>query len=177
MTDRKQRTIVIVREEVYRDIDSLTYKYAQASTTPSPKVENAISSDSTERLDGRLLGRNVEFRDAKLRELVAAYLDDSVEIMVAGNALVGEDPKIVYNLYLPVTFKDALLKSLATYIHRYLVWGALFDWYGAGMGSNQAAFYQRELEDLERDITNKINAVNVVKRPMQPFGPASKLRL
>lgn len=169
-TPKKDRLIEIYKSMVYEDIDSLTYKYAEASDIPEPKRNNAYSSDVKEGLDGHILARHVEYRDAKLRKILQSALAEE-ETETADDSL-DADTKFTYNLCVPETFKDSMLKPLATYIHRYLVWGALFDWYGAGMGASQARVYQAELEGLESEITNGLRSGGRAKRPMQPFGPA-----
>lgn len=171
--DKKERVICIIKDELYKDIDALTFKFAEASSVPQPKVENAMSSDSTEDLDGHILSRNIEFRDAKLRQLLSFAIADDVGVHVADDEQT-LDKKIIYKFILDATFKDSLLKAVATYIHRYLVYGALFDWYGAGMGMQQSREYERQLTDLENEITNNLRSTNVVKRPMQPFGPKKR---
>ena len=171
---RKARTINIKKEDVFKEIDSLTYKYAETSTIEAPQVKNAVSSDSHENLDGHILARHVEMRDARLRQLISFALDDSIEQFGADNTLV-LNPEYVYRLILSVSFKDSLLKALATYFHRYLVYGALYDWYAAGMGSNQAKVYEKDLADIEASITNMLHSDEIVKMPMQPFGPARRI--
>ena len=171
---RKERTITIKLDNVYSEIDRWTYKYVEASSIESPKTRNAMSSDSTESLDKNLLARNVEMRDAALRGVIRFVLADTAEVASADDDL-STATSIVYNLLLPLSFKDALLKSLTTYIHRYLAWGALYDWYAAGMDSAHAKVFANELSDLEATITNLLHSDEIVKMPMQPFGPAIKI--
>jgi len=172
--DTKRRTIIIDKNDLYADIDALTYKYAEASSVEAPKIINAMQSDSSENLDGHILSRNIEFRDAKIRQLI--------QFAIADEALRPEEVSsldltncITYTLDVPVELKDALLDSVQVYIHRYIVWGALYDWYASGMGSQQAAVYASQLVSLETDILNAIRARCVAKRAMQPFGPAYKM--
>lgn len=164
----KQRRITVNLNEIYRDIDSLTYKYAEVSDVPSPSAKNGMESDSTEGLDGRLLARSVEYRDAKLRAIIGRYLADDC-IMSVSNRLESKDT-IDYELNLDDEFSDSMLKPVCTMISRYLVYGSLFDWYGAGMGSRQAANYAQELTELEYELINNLQAETIVHKPKQPFG-------
>lgn len=169
----KHRKVIITLARVYEDIDAQTYKFAQVSATPSPVASDEMQSDHTESLDGHLLARNVEYRDAQIRSKLGFCLEDYPSAY-ATDELKGSD-KLVYHLSLDDSFKDVMLDVLATYIHRYLYIGALFDWYGTGMGNNIAGAYSRDLEKLENEITNCVRSKSVAKRPMQPFGPAQKL--
>lgn len=168
---RKQRIVKIIRANVYKEIDAVTFKYADAAGLESKRVENAISSDTQETLDAHLLARNIELRDARVRILLRDVLDDSVEQVQATDNLM-LDPNIIYNLQLRISFKDSLLRALAIYIHRYLAWGALFDWYAAGIGSKQSKVFQDELDNLEGEILNIIYSDDTEQKPLQPFGPA-----
>ncbi len=171
----KARTIRIIKENVYRDIDNLTYKYAEASDIPSPKVENAVQSDTTESLDGHILARNVEYRDSRIRSCISNWIaDEDNEVLTVTDNLQINDAYIDYKLEIPGSMKDSLLRNVASTIHRYLVYGALYDWYGAGMGSRQAEAYAKELTGLENEIQSMLCAVTIVKRPLQPFGPKNK---
>ena len=91
-----------------------------------------------------------------------------------------DDITLADNMYrywfnLPVEFKDNSLRALAEYIHRFLVFGALYDWY-LMLGSAQAGYYGAQLGELEDTIDSILRSPSIVKRPMQPFGPADKLR-
>lgn len=164
----KTRTITIMLNEVYRDIDDLTYKYAEVSDVPSPSVKNGMTSDTTDHLDGLLLARAVDYRDAKLRAWIGRFLGEERMDGVV-NTLISKD-RIVYRLNLEDTFQDALLRPICSMIHRYLVFGALFDWYGPGMGSRQAQNYSSELDSLEQDIMDELNSdVTIVQKTKQPF--------
>ncbi len=164
----KHKVITIILGEIYKDIDSLTYKYAEVSDVPSPKIRSGMQSDAAESLDGRLLARAVEYRDAKLRVLIGRYLE-CVNDDVSDNVLKSKS-KLTYHLILDDEFQDAMLQPMCSLFNRYLTLGALYDWYAKGMGSKQAAVYAAELDDLELEITNNLQAVTIVKRPLQPWG-------
>lgn len=167
----KKRRVTIIKEEVYRDIDLVTYKFAEGRGALSSAEGNAVSSDSTERLDGALLARYVSDRDTMLRTFIQYALAE--EIQYEADNIQGLEDRFVYLLKVSESFNDSMLKPLATFIHRYLVRGTLYDWY-AGLGSEQAAVYGRELEDIENKINGLLRTPSRVKRPLQPFGPAKR---
>lgn len=165
----KRRIIKIRKEGIFKDIDTLTYKYAEASSVPSPQQRDVMSSDSTERPDGHLLARNVEFREAEVRRILRRFIEPEELTIIADDELQ-QNPYIEYHLIVSIKLKDELLKSVATYIHRYLVYGALYDWYAAGMGSNQSAVYAAELKQLEAQIGNILNCETIIIPPLNPWG-------
>lgn len=164
----KTRTINLSKTEIYKDIDALTYKYAEVSNVPSPQAKSDMQSDSTVALDGHILARGVMYRDATLRNVIGRYLADE-SVMSVSNTLSSSD-QLTYNLNLDDEFRDSLLQMLCEMCHRYITWGALYDWYGPGMGQQQAAIYASELQSLEMEIYNNLNAVTIVQKPKQPFG-------
>lgn len=174
VVEKKDRTVTIYKQKVYEDIDALSYKYAEARPALHPQESNATSSDTAERLDGHIIARHVEFREAQLRRFMHFALKDD-EVVTSANDLMILDSAFVFNFSLPVDFKDALLDPLKDYIHRFLVWGALFDWFGASLGYAQANAYKKDLDDIKNEIINMLRVPGWAKRPMQPFGPAKKI--
>ena len=170
--EKKERLVEIYKNEVYKDVDLLTYKHVEGNAVPSPEAKNAISSDTAEDMDGAVIVRYVEFRDAILRRKMQSVLAPR-EQGYADDDLNLDDHKYRYRLVLPVEFNDNLLEPLAEYIHRFLVWGALYDWYSQ-FGMPQASVYGAQLDGLEEDISGILRAPSIAKRPMQPFGPAGK---
>lgn len=173
----KYRKIRIKIANVFKDIDSLTYKYAEASTIEMPKQRDAVQSDVTEGLDGHILARNVELRDAKMRNILRRWLKESDnEIIIENDTLYANTTEYLdYELYVPTELKDSMLRSVATFIHNYLVCGALYDWFGKGMGDKQAAVFAAELDDMEAEITNTLIPDTVIIPPLNPWGrPISK---
>lgn len=170
--ERKYRKIRIRTADVYKDIDSLTYKYAEASTVESPRVTDAMQSDAHDSLDGHIMARNVELRDARMRNHLRQWLKESdTEIIVEDSTLYANTSEYLeYELIVPLEVKDSMLRSVATFIHRYLVCGALYDWYGPGMGSRQAAVFAAEIDNLERDITKTLIPDTIIIPPLNPWG-------
>lgn len=170
---RKSRKIDIYKNNVYKDIDLHTYKHVEGAGTGNPKTDNAVSSDVTEDMDGAVIARLVEFRDAQLRKRLQHSLEPT------GTEYADDEITLTDNIYryyflLPEKFNDNTLRALAEYIHRFLVWGALYDWY-AQFGMPQAQFYAGQLDTIEKAIDSLVRGPSVVKKPLQPFGPAEKI--
>ena len=170
----KLRRIRIIKALVDKDVELYTYKYKDAQALPTPQQADAVAADVAETLDGGVMSRYLRFRDAELRRLLSAYLQDG-EHYKADDEL-GLDEMFVYPLALSPSFKDVSLRPLAEYIHRYLVWGVLYDWY-SGMGLERiAAKYKDDLDRVEEDMMDVLRTPSIVKKPLQPFGPAEKFR-
>ena len=169
---KKNRTVEIYKNEVYKDIDLYTHKHTDGTVMPDNRVRNAVSSDVAENVDGAVIARYVEFRDAQLRNRIQFALTDITD-EYADDDITMEDDMYRYHFVLPESFNDNTLRPLAEYIHRFLVFGALYDWYSQ-FGSAEAGVYGSQLDDLEEQITSALRGSSIVKRPMQPFGPAYK---
>ncbi len=169
---RKDRTIILHKKPMSDEIDAHTSKFVDANAAASPRQENAISSDTDERLDGSIIEQLMQYRDAKLRILLESFMQD--ETITGVDNLIGMSPVFEYNLSLSEEFNDAGLRPLAMLMHKYIVWGCLFDWY-AQLGSAQAKTYGAQLEDIETEILSMASAEGYAKRPLQPFGPAYKI--
>jgi len=171
--DSKQWVITIHKSLVYEDIDRFTYKHVEGSGSPDPKQRNAVSSDTSEHLDGAVIERYTEFRHARLCKLLQHSLE-SEESTTADDKAPSQQPSFIYTLNIPKETKEALRRPLAEYIHRFLVWGVLYDWYSQ-FGLTQAGVYAQELGMLEEEIDSITRGPSIEKRPMQPFGPAEKI--
>lgn len=169
-TETKKRTVTISKASVYKDIDLYTHKTVDGSGEADNRVRNAKSSDSAETVDGAVIARNVEFRDAELRRRVRHVLAD-ITRDEATDALTMDEANYVYEFDLPMDFDDNQLRPLAEYIHRFLLFGALYDWYSQ-FDMKQARFYGEQLEDIEDGIDGILRSTHIVKRPLQPFGPS-----
>lgn len=169
---RKERRIKLLKTPIENDINAHTSKYVEAAKAPTIQQENAIASDTDETLDGSVISRLMDYRDAKLRMLIKGAMKE-VEILEADNCQYME-PIYVYDLLLSEKFNDALLRPLASLMHKYIVWGCLFDWYSQ-LGLAEANIYGAQLSDIEDDIKADLFPAGYAKRPMQPFGPAYKL--
>lgn len=170
---RKPRRVIIIKQQVYQDVEAHTYKYTEAAQLQSVKQENSISADTTETLDGASIARFVEFRNAKLRKALQSYMPEE-EHFEADDTLDLENC-FVFWFNLPLEFKDSLLRALTEYIHRFLVWGALYDWYRQLGLQAQAAAYKTDMDELEAEIKGFLRVPSRAKKPLQPFGPAHKM--
>lgn len=170
---RKERKITLHKKLMADEIDAHTSKYVEAGEIQSPRQGNAISSDTRETLDGSIIEQMMQYRDAKLRNIFEPFLQEE-EILEVDDTISEEETTFVYNLSLPEEFNDALLRPLGMLMHKYIVWGCLFDWY-AKLGLAQARTYGAQLEDIEDEIESYISLPGYAKRPLQPFGPAEKI--
>lgn len=170
---KKLRFVRINKADVYRDIDLFTHKTVDGSGVQDPQVRNAVSSDVAEGVDGAVIARHVQFRDAQLRRRIGFALTDKWQ-EVADDSLTLDEQHFHYRLAVDEKFNDNLLRPLAEYIHRFLVFGALYDWYSK-FDMAQAKYYGSQIEGLEDDIASLLYGTSIVKRPLQPFGPATKL--
>ena len=168
--DTEKKVVEIYKGEVYKDIELHTFKKVDASGNPDQTVRNAVSADNAEHTDGSVSSRSVEFRDAQLRtklrfaiaEEDRDYADDDID---------QADHMYRYCFNVPVDFNDSTLRSVAEYIHRFLVWGTLYDWYMMMGDMGQAQAYGSQLDDLVDKISSLLRGRSIQKRPMQPFGP------
>lgn len=170
---KKLRKVDIFKNEVFKDIDLYTHKHVDAREDMGLRSGNAVSSDVTEKVDGAVIARYVEFWDAQLRTKVQFALCDRVQEYATDEISI-KDSMYRYWFEVPVEFDDNALRPLAEHIHRFLVWGALYDWYSQ-FGMQQAAVYGSELDRLEEQIKSLLRGKSIVKRPLQPFGPAKKI--
>lgn len=172
--EKKTRVIDIIKAEVFKDIDLYTHKHVDAHEDMGKRSANAVSSDSMEDVDGAVIARYVEFRNAQLRHRIQLALAETVG-EYATDELTVDNEKYVYSLRVPDEFNDNALRPLAEYMHRFLVFGALYDWYGQ-FGMGMADFYGRQLKEMENLISDTLRGPSIVKRPLQPFGPAYKIK-
>ena len=170
MQMKKEATITIYKKAVLADIDALTFKRVDGVLAgESDQVKNALSSDSTEHLDERLLLGHIETRDANVRKrLRFCLIVDTDASLSVTNLMDVEEETFVYNLLVPAGFDKQRLSVLAKKIHNYMVQGALYDWYATqNMKGNVD---ENALEKMEDEIPAMLRA-SFVQRPLQPFGP------
>lgn len=172
---RKYRVIEIYKNEVYKDIDLHTHKHVEGSGSEDLRARNAVSSDSTEDVDSAVIARYVEFRDAILRSHIRFALADKTR-EYAADPLTLDKNKYRYELIVPDDFNDNTMRPLAEFIHRFLVFGALYDWYAQFGDQRQAAICKGQMDGLEETIKSALRGGSIQKRPMQPFGPAYKFK-
>lgn len=175
--EKKSRTIDIYKSEVFKDIDLYTHKHVDAREDMGVRSSNAVSSDTSEIVDHAVIDRYVKFRDSKLRIKMQSVLQNP-EAEGADDILPEDDNIFHYYLQVNDTVRDNVLNPLAEYIHRFLVFGALFDWYNlfGDLGSQRLAQnYKIQADEAEDAITGILRGPSIVKKPLQPFGPAEKI--
>lgn len=167
-TPTKQRVINITKTRIYDEVDGHTHKFTSAEQMPLLST-NAIASDGAESLDGALMAQFAEYRDAKLRYILKGVLAQE-EVTEVTDAVLYDEEKFKYTLEVPEEYPDNNLRPLAVLMHKYIVWGVLYDWYNQ-VGNSAAKVYGQQLEDLQDDIRALLFAGDYTKRPAQPFGP------
>ena len=167
---RKVRLVTISRQQVLDELEKRTFKFVDASEAGGDNRQGAaVSADGENRVDAAILARNMEYRDAKIRNLIRHSLADCVD--TAADNYLDPDKYFQYYLNVPVSFLDGDLATIKTFIHRYLIVGSLYDWY-ADEGLAQAQKYEKDILAVEADLDNILRRPSIEKKPMQPFGPA-----
>ena len=163
----KTRKIILHKNEVLYDIEGLAYKFAEG-TGLEGKAKNTVAADHNETLDGRLLGRMMDSRNAKLCKRLTFALTPSTKEVSCNNPETNED--YIYNLSLHDKFDDNLLDVLKTDMHEYMVKGVLFDWYKR-MGIQTLAVDAVEVQELEEAVVALVRTPSYMNAPKQPWGP------
>ena len=175
---KKERLIEVLKAGVYKDVDLFTHKRVDALEGGSPQARNARASDSTEGVDGAVISRLVQLRDAELRKAISFALpadDPDNEIYRETSRVPADEDKFSYRLIISESVKDELMKPIAVHFHWFLVWGALADWYTSIGDYNQAAAYEKNMNSRLREARSILRGTGFARRPMQPFGPAQKI--
>lgn len=163
----KTRKIILHKDEVLYDIEGLAYKFSEA-TALEGKAKNTLAADHNETLDGRLLGRMMDLRNARICKRLTFALAPTTKDMSCN--VPGENKDYEYNLSLNDKFDDNMLDVLKIQMHEYMVKGVLFDWYKR-LGLQTAAVDALEVEEMEEAIVALVRTPSYMKAPMQPWGP------
>lgn len=162
----KSAVITLDKSLILYDIDARTFKRVDSNLPDQPdRTQNAISSDSEEELDKKILHRYMQGRDATLRKILAFAIMGE-EVLTASNGIKDSEPSFVYNLSVPDGFRG--LDALAQKMHRFIVDGSIHDWYR--MHATTSPFSEGYFEDAESSIICTLRA-GYASRPLQPFGP------
>lgn len=176
MRHQEHKLIRLLKKEIFYDIDALTYKRAESGTIAgSIQNLNGITSDSAENLDGSVLSRFSDARDAELRSLLLFCLESTRE-SCADNVSDRESPVYEYRLTLSPDFEDTRLQIAATKMHQYIVYGSVLDWYLSVGIMPPANMTETAMELLGSEIAGILRGRSWTARPMQPFGPADRLK-
>lgn len=163
----KTRRIILHKDQVLYDIEGLAYKLTEASALEG-KAKNTMAADHNETLDGRLLARLTDLRDARMRKRLRFALKSATQLVACDNP--SESKEYIYDLVLDEKFDDNMLEAVKTEMHEYVVRGALYDWYKK-LGLQTSAIEQSEVDALEDSVVSVLRTPSYVRRPMQPFGP------
>lgn len=148
----KDRLITLLDRDIYYSVNAETYNLADTQDDKDFKLASAVRSDTNEELDRRLVKRwtdvAVSALKGELGRFIAEEYNDS-----ADNTISTEDHKV--RLYVEDEFQDALLKSIASSMHDYVVASVLASWYSS-LGMQQAGIYAGRLPLLVNDIKQKI---------------------
>ena len=168
----KNVRITIYKVLVDNDIDKRTFKRTDATLDQnSERSQNAVAADSKEELDGSLIARYRDTRDARIRQRLRFCLKKPDTEVLEYTNIIKTDPTYVYELTVGDDFTANDLQSIGTRIHDYLVRGTLYDWYlNAGL---QPLDTDDSLEELEDSISSSLRGKSYGRKPMQPWGPAT----
>lgn len=166
-TNMKTRRIILHKDQALYDIEGLAYKLTEA-TSLEGKAKNTLAADHNEILDGRLLARMMDIRNARLKKRLRFALIPAEQSVACNNP--AEETEFIYDLSLNDQFDDNMLEVVKTYMHDYLVRGTLLDWYKR-LGLQTGAVDVVEVTELEESIVSTLRTPSYVRRPLQPFGP------
>lgn len=163
----KNRKIILHKDQLLYDVEGLAYKYAEANGLEG-KAKNTLAADHNEKLDGRLLSRMIDSRDAQLRKRLRFALVPTTKEVACDNP--AENKEFIYELSLSDKFDDNLLEVVKVQMHEYVVRGALLDWYKR-LGIQTIAVDAGEILEIEESIVSSLRTPSYTKAPLQPFGP------
>lgn len=175
-------TIRLLKALIDQRIDAHTDKRNDATPgyseafEPNERVGNAVSSDTTEDMDGFIVSRYRDRWDARLRlALRYCLVEDEEETDGTDDFVVDNIPD--YTQYYVYKFSfhwskfgKEKIRSVAKLMEDYIVRGTLYDWYTNV--NLQPLDTEDSLDDLLDEIEGSFRGRSWVRRPLQPFGPA-----
>lgn len=167
----KDRLIVIHKEEIYKQVDRLSYKLSKAAIAEEAAGDQ-VASDAEDRLDGAILGRFLDESDRQIRGRLEFCLLEE-DVLVADN-LIDPEGKFEYKLHLPESFKPGKLQEAAKAINEYLVRSTLMKWYDS-IGSQFGPKLPTEVLVLESHIVDIFRG-GFVRHPAMAFIPSYRTR-
>lgn len=173
-------TIRLLKKEIDYDIDARSYKRNDATPElanereSAERISNAVSSDSSEDLDGSLIMRYRDLRDARLRKALKFCLKKPEVDQYEFTNVPVYDKEYTYVLEVPDEMTVDDIRGMCTKMHEYIVRGTLHDWYT--YLSMKPTDDELTLGDLEDEIAGEFRGHSWVNRPLQPFGPAEYIK-
>lgn len=169
-----RKEIILLKKEIFYDIDALTYKRSDVSLQQvTPRIADAFASDSSENFDGSMLTRFSDTRDAELRAmLLFCCVNDKDD--TADNISGRAQDRYIYHIAADWDIDGDRLKIAASKMHQYIVYGATYDWYSA-TGISPAPIGISDIDTIGDCIVNILRGRSWISRPLQPFGPATRL--
>lgn len=160
-------TITINVDTVIYDIEAIVQKAFDVKDGGQSTISSyAIRPDETP-LDRNLILRLIDRREADLRMILMPYEEDDDSVSENNELNATSNGTFIFALTMPDTWKNSLIKPLTAYMHRYLVWGVLFDYYST-VAPELAASY--DTLQTERDVITALSKrITAVKAPLQPF--------
>lgn len=167
----KRRRLVLYKNNILHDIDVLSYKLAETSIQGD--VKDSVASDSEDALDGSVMGRLMDSREASLRKKLGFCLNEA-EIFEVSNSSEPEE-QYIYDFHLPVSFKDIELKTAVSLMHDYLVKATLMDWY-THIGTTFGAALSIDVLQLESKVVDIFRKPGFVSHPEMIYCPSYRTR-
>lgn len=168
----KTINIILHKDKLYKKIESVTWKRADATLSERPEREQAATSADTddEAVDAMLVEDYCLRRDARIRaRLKFCLIDETGSEMTYDNDLAGDD-RFEYKLKLDDDVTKSDVQSIGTLLDEYVVRGATYDWY-MRMGY-QPTDSEQSLQELEDSLAYMVRGKAWGYKPLSPFGPA-----
>lgn len=172
MLNKKDYKITIKANELLYDIDAITHKsmvvLENANENVTPKSTFNVQTTSGE-LDRSLLTRMLDYRDSQLRVFMSSYLNED-DVVTEIDDTLKKEQDYIYNLSMYESWQSTLLKPLKEEIHRYLVYGTLYDYFSKTL-PDMASHYEAEISEIESKMTNMLTTYksNIYLRPLRPI--------
>lgn len=158
----KERRIILHKAELLKEFDSLTYKFAETSVSDTA-VQDSVASDSETHLDGTVITRLMDLRYKILKKRISFCVVELEREVVDDTLFLA--PTYEFNLELDDKFNDNNLDTAVTFMHEYVVKGALLDWYNRIGATAGVTGLEDTVASLEKEIANLFRQPGFVRHP------------
>lgn len=168
----KTINIILHKDRLYKKIEAVTWKRADASLADRPEREQAATSADTddESVDALLVEDYCLRRDARIRMRLKFCLEDETgDEMTYDNDLAGDDA-FAYRMKLDDSINKGDVQAIGTLLDEYIMRGATYDWY-LRMGY-EPTDSEASLQELEESLVCLVRGKAWGYKPLSPFGPA-----